>query len=280
MVTPFAKLLFGTGGVPETVPEPRTTEAGIRRLKAVGLGAMEVQFVRRVAMGPAAARVVAQAAAEAGVQLSVHAPYAVNLNAKEPDKVRASQERLLQSARIASVLGAKTMNFHPAFYLNTDPKQVYQSVKLRLQEIAQRLREDGVKVWLRPEMMGKHSQFGTLDEIVALAAEVEGVLPTLDVAHWHARTGRFNSYDEFVQMLRLVEQRLGRSALDNMHFHCSGIKYSKAGELSHLRLNDSDFNYLDFLRALRDLEVKGMVICESPDLEGDALVLQRTYQEL
>ncbi|MBI2917670.1 MAG: TIM barrel protein [Chloroflexi bacterium] len=280
MAAPLTRLLFGTGGVPETVPPPRTTEGAIERLRQVGLGAMEVEFVRRVAMGPAAARAVARVADKAGVRLSVHAPYAVNLNAKEPEKVRASQDRLLLAARIAHLLGAETVNFHPAFYLNGDPRQVYQVVKVRLQEVVRQLRQDRISVRLRPEIMGKHSQFGTFEELLSLAQDVEGVLPTLDVAHWHARTGRVNSYDEFEDMLRQVERRLGRAALDDMHFHCSGIKYSKAGELSHLKLKESDFNYVDFLRAVKALEVKGMVICESPDLEGDALLLQQTYLEL
>lgn len=279
MASPFDRLLFGTGGVPKTAGNS-STEAGLGRLQKVGLGALEVEFVRRVAMGPAAARHVAQVADKARIRLSVHAPYAVNLNAREPDKVRASQERLLQSARIAHILGADTVNFHPAFYLDGDPRVVYQAVKERLQEVVRQLREEGITVRLRPEIMGKHSQFGTLEELLSLAEDVEGILPTLDVGHWHARTGRCNTYDEFLDMLRQVERRLGRAALDKMHFHCSGIKYSKAGELAHLNLQDSDFNYVEFLRALKALDVKGIVICESPDLEGDALLLQRTYLEL
>jgi deoxyribonuclease-4 len=31
---------------------------------------------------------------------------------------------------------------------------------------------------------------------------------------------------------------------------------------------------------LRDYEVKGLVICESPNLEEDALLLKETYQRL
>ena len=279
MATAFDKLLFGTGGVPKGVTPP-TTNAGIERLRKVGLNAMEVEFVQGVRMKEPGARVVAHVAALAGIRLSVHAPYAVNLNAREPEKVRASQERILHSASVAHVLGAETVNFHPAFYMDGDPRQVYQVVRQRLEEITHQLREAGVTVWLRPEIMGKHSQFGTLEEVLNLAADVQGVLPTLDVAHWHARTGRQNTYQEFVDMLRQVESRLGRAVLDNMHFHCSGIKYSKAGELAHLNLQESDFNYRDFLKALKDTGVKGMVICESPDLEGDARLLQRTYQEL
>ena len=132
---------------------------------------------------------------------------------------------------------------------------------------------------VRPEVLGKSGQFGTLQEVVDLSAEL-GILPTIDFAHWHARTGKYNSYAEFNEMLEFIKSRLGRKALDNMHMHISGIKYGARGELSHLNFADSDFNYRDLLKALKYNNVRGFAICESPNLEEDALTLQKTYKAL
>ena len=126
--------------------------------------------------------------------------------------------------------------------------------------------------------MGKISQFGSLEELLNLCSEVEGLAPCLDFAHLHARTGKYNSYYEFKSVLNQVEKRLGRPALDNLHLHVSGINYSnKSGEIMHLNLRESDFKYTELLQALKEQEVKGAVICESPNLEEDALHLQETY---
>jgi len=66
-----------------------------------------------------------------------------------------------------------------------------------------------------------------------------------------------------------------------MHIHVSGIAYGKKGEIKHLMLQDSDFQYVDLLRALKDRKAKGVVITESvPHLEEDALLLQQTYRAL
>lgn len=81
-------------------------------------------------------------------------------------------------------------------------------------------------------------------------------------------------------MLQQIEQRLGRAALDNMHMHVSGIAYSQRGEIKHLNLKDSDFQYVELVKALKDFQVKGLVICESPNLEEDARLLQATYNTL
>jgi deoxyribonuclease-4 len=273
-------LLFGTGGVPVSA-ETRSTEAGIERIAELGLDCMEVEFVQGVKMRPEVAVAVGELAARKKVALTAHGPYYVNLNAVEPQKVHMSKERILQTARIAALFGARSITFHAAFYLKDSPAQTYAVVKKHLQEVVNILQKEGNKVTISPEVTGKPSQFGTLEELLRLSSEIEGVLPCIDFSHWHARTGRANSYQEFLAVLDMVENKLGRRGLDNMHIHLSGIAYGSKGEIKHLMLAESDLRYTELLEALKERRAKGVVVCESaPDLEQDALLLQRTYREL
>ncbi len=272
-------LLFGTGGTPHSSTAPSTIY-GIERIAELKLGCMELEFVQGVRMGKATALHVAEAAILRGVKLTAHGPYYINLNAREPEKIKASQERILQTARIGSACGASSITFHAAFYMGSAPEQVYDTVKKHLTEILEQLRDEGIRIWIRPEIMGKTSQFGTLDEILTLSKELDGVAPVIDFAHLHARMGRMNSYPEFISVFRRVEEKLGRNGLDNMHIHFSGIKYGARGELKHLNLKESDLQYGALLQALRDYEAGGLVICESPNLEEDARLLQETYNAL
>ena len=270
-------LLFGTGGTPRSAKPPKSTIDGIERIAELGLGCMEIEFVQGVRMGEAGARLVAEKAANLGIKLTAHAPYFINLNAHELEKVKASQDRLLQTARIGSICGAESIVFHSAFYLGDPPDKAYNSVKKYLEEVMRQLKRENNRVWVRLEVMGKLSQFGTLEEVLNLSTELEGVAPCIDFAHWHARTGAFNSYSEFASILQLVKERLGTIALDNIHIHVSGIAYSKKGEIKHLNLKESDLRYAELVKALKDYNAKGLVICESPNLEEDALLLQETY---
>ena len=276
----MSQLLFGTAGTPHSA-RVKTTVGGIERIAELGLGCMEIEFVRGVKMGQESAYLVAETAAETGVKLSTHAPYFINLNAREPEKVKASQYRLLQTARIASLCGANSVVFHTAFYMGDPPEKAYGTVKKYLGEVMEQLEEENIRVWIRPEVMGKLSQFGSLEEVLELSAELDGVAPCIDFAHWHARrTGEFNTYQEFTAVLSQIEERLGRDALNDMHIHVAGIEYGKYGERRHLDLEDSDFRYVELLKALKDYNIKGLVICESPNLEGDALLLQTVYNNL
>ena len=275
----MAGLLFGTAGVPRST-KIKSTQSGIERIAELRLGCMEMEFVQGVRMSEAGAHLVAETVAKTGVKLSAHAPYFINFNAHESEKIRASQERLLQTARIALLCGAENIVFHAAFYLGDSPEKVYNTVKKHLRETLTQLKEENNGVCIRPETMGKLSQFGTMEEMLNLCTELEGLGICMDFAHWHARTGGFNSYREFVSILLQIEEKLGRTALDNMHIHVSGIAYGGKGEIKHLNLKESDFQYAELLKALKDYKAKGIVICESPNLEEDALLLQATYNTL
>ncbi|MDD5093872.1 MAG: TIM barrel protein [Dehalococcoidia bacterium] len=273
-------LVFGTAGIPHSTNSPHTAQAGITRIHGLGLGCMEMEFVQGVNMGEKTALAIGAAARNRGIRLTAHCPYYINLNSPEEEKVLASKERILQTARVASAFGADGVVFHAAFYMKTPLEEVYDKVKRHLIEIVDQLDKEKKRVWIRPEVMGKASQFGTLNEILRLSTEVEGVAPCIDFAHLHARTGNFNSHKEFSQVLYQVGEKLGRKGLDNLHLHISGIEYGDKGERKHLNLGESDFQYVELLQALKDHEAKGMVICESPNLEGDASLLQATYQTL
>lgn len=273
------ELLFGSAGVPRSVKN-RSTDRGIRRIAELGLDCMELEFVRGIKMGESAARNIGKLAKEKGIALSSHGPYFINLNAREAEKRTASQERLLDTVRIASLCGARTVVFHAAYYMGDSPDKAYSVVKKSLQDIMHKLKFEQNQVWVRPEVTGKISQFGTLEEVLSLSNEIEGVAPCIDFAHWHARTGKFNSYAEFASILEQIERQLGRAALDNMHIHVSGIAYGAKGEIKHLNLKESDFDYVGLAKALKAFNVNGLVINESPNLEEDALLLQRTYNSL
>jgi deoxyribonuclease IV len=274
-------LLFGTGGIPLSSNKPKNAINGIKRLAELGLGCMELEFVYGVRMTDAEAAQIATAAQKARIKLTAHAPYYINLNAHENDKLVASQERLVQTARVASLCGASDVAFHAAFYMKDSPADVFNNVKRLLTGITAEVRKQNKYLWLRPELMGRHSQFGSLEELLKLCSEVEGLAPCIDFAHLHARTGKINSYYEYKSVLNQVEKNLGRAALDNLHLHVSGINYnSKTGEIMHLNLKEADLHYMELLQALKEVDANGVVICESPNLEEDALNLQETYNKV
>ena len=275
--------LFGTVGSPLSTPKkPGCTPGGIMRLRELKLDALELAWVQSVRVSDETCAVIKATAVEAQLALSVHAPYYINLNAQTKEMWLASRDRLLAAARAGYKAGATDIIFHPGSYMKEEPAAVNQIAVRRLAEVAAQLQAESVKVNLRPETMGKSAMLGTLEETIAWSREIEGVLPCIDFAHLHARAGdgSFNSYKEFSAALKLVKEGLGKRGLQALHIHLSGIDYGPKGEKKHLPLKEADLKYKELFRALIDAKAGGRILCESPRMEDDALVMQKAYQSL
>lgn len=280
---PEDRLRFGTVGAPQTSPGGGTPGA-IQHIRQLGMEHLEIAWVQSVRVTEATCAQIKATSEKEGITLSVHAPYFINLNSQTAELMEKSDARLLAAARAGYLAGAYDIVFHPGSYHSQPPEQVYERAKQKLIEITGILREEGVKVNLRPETMGKSAMFGTLEEVVQLSKEVPGVLPCIDWAHLHARRGdgTFNSYDEFAAALTVVRDGLGEEGLGKLHFHMSGIDYGAKGEKMHLPLNEADIRYRDLLQAFIDFKVTATVGVEAPlpFHVADALTLQATYRRL
>lgn len=272
-------LLFGTAGIPRSSPAPDII-SGIHRIAELGLGVLEMEFVRGVRMPKTLALQVREAAQTHEVALTAHGPYWINLNAKEIHKLRNSRQHIVDTARAAHATGAESITFHAASQMGDFPDDAFAKTEKELRGVVNGIRAQGIDVDIRPELAGKLAQVGSLNEILRLSKNIDGVRPCIDFSHNHARSGRDNTYEEFAAVLKKIKRKLGKGSLQRMHIHVSGIEYGPRGEKKHLNLKNSDFNYKELLRALKNMDCAGFVICESPNLEEDSLLLQRCYKRL
>mgnify|MGYP006278013147 CR=1 FL=1 len=268
-------LLFGTVGTPKSKPKsPGGSVGGVLHMGELGLSAMEIGWVRSVRVSEATAAKIKGAGREAGIALSVHAPYYINLNGDDEEWPK-SRQRLMDAARAGHLSGATDIVFHPGSYFERPPAEVLEVVLPRLAGCVEELREEDNPVVLRPETMGKGAMLGSLEDTLKMS-ELEGVEPCLDFAHLHARPGdgSMNSYSEWMEVFDRYQEALGPESLQRLHCHFSGIEYTEKGEQNHLILEESDFNLEAWFRALQEAEVGGRMLCESPTLEEDALIVR------
>ena len=273
------ELKFGTAGIPFSTKK-RNTLNGIKQVSNLGLNAMELEFVHSVNISKEKAPEVKKISKENNVFLSCHGSYYINLNSSEKSKVEASKKRILDAARILDLCGGKWLTFHAGYYMKENKDKVYLKIKNSLKEIIKDMKNENLNIMLRPELTGKETQFGDLNELLKLSQEIE-IMPCYDFSHLHARyNGKYNTKEEFNEVFKKIEKFLGKEGLKNMHVHLSGINYGEKGEKNHLMLKDSDMNYKDLLKTFKEFNIKGAVICESPIIDDDALVLQKFYKKL
>ncbi|MCB9808491.1 TIM barrel protein [Candidatus Peribacteria bacterium] len=273
-------LHFAVAGVPHSTPGSGGTVKGLQHAHSLGITAMELEWVQRVPKNPERLEEIRNTAENLNMYLTIHAPYFINLNAQEEEKLEASKLRILDAMEMGQLAGAHSVCVHPAFYLQMDPGEVYDNVYRATEDIMKRAHKKQLTINLGFETMGKPTQFGTLEEVLKLSKEF-GIYPTVDPAHMHARTnGAWNSEKEWHEMFDMYESYLGTKSLQHVHMHYSGIEYTVKGERRHLPLKESDAQWKDFLKVLKDRKIEGAVVCESPLLEEDTLVLKNSYIKL
>lgn len=275
------KLNFLTAGMPLCTPKPNGYKEAFGVLDEMKLDGIELEFVHGVRMSEPSQKTVRELSKEKNMVVTAHGPYYINLNSKEQEKIDASVVRIIDTALMADKVGAYSITYHAAFYMNNEKEIVFNRVVEQTKKIIEIVEKENLGVWIRPETTGKVTQWGDLDEIIRLSKEFKQVLPCVDFSHLHARTGGgLNSYDDFCMMLEKIGKEIGQYALDNFHAHLAGIAYSDKGEKNHLELKQSDMNYKDLLKAMKEFNVKGALICESPNIEEDCKMIKEYYWDI
>jgi len=249
----------GTGG---------SSEQGFIDIKDKGLSAVEVSFTYGVWMKPEQAKKIAELNKKLKLKISIHAPYYINLNSKEKAKIQASKKRILSCCKIGHLLGAKCIVFHPGFYQKIDKEETYQNIKKEIIDMHKTIKQNKWDVELCPEITGKESQFGSLEELKRLKKETKCSI-TIDFSHLKARSVGKVSYSQAAASVK---------SLKNIHAHFSGIEWTDKGERRHLPLNPKDVKEL--LTALKKNNVSATIINEGPDTIKDALLIKKTWEKI
>ncbi len=274
----FDKLNFITAGMPLRTGKGSYPQA-FDVLNEMKLDGIELEFVHGVRMSDTNRDFVKEKSKD--FVITAHGPFYINLNSKEEEKIDASVQRIIDTAAVASQAGAFSITYHAAFYMGKDKETVYNQVKTQTERIIKVLENEKIKVWVRPETTGKATQWGDIDEIINLSKDFEQVLPCVDFSHLHARSaGEYNTYDEFSKVLEKIGNEIGQYALENFHGHLAGIEYTAKGEKQHLNLENSDMNYKDLLKVMKEFGVKGALVCESPNIEDDCKLIKNYYESL
>jgi deoxyribonuclease-4 len=272
---------FGTVGSPISTPKkPGGSVGAVQRLAELELNALELGWVQSVRVSEQTCADIRLNAEAQDVKLSVHAPYFINLNASDEEWPK-SRKRLMDAAHYGNLAGATDIIFHPGSYFGQPPEQVLPGAIERLAGCVEELRLAANPAILRPETMGKSAMLGSFEDVLEMSRLIPGVRPCLDFAHLHARPGdgTMNTYEEWAPLLEAYGQALGGDALTELHIHLSGIEYGPKGEKEHLPVEEADLDLQALFRALSDFGCRGRILCESPAMEDDALILKRRWFE-
>ncbi|MEI6797302.1 MAG: TIM barrel protein [Methanomassiliicoccales archaeon] len=245
----------------------------VERAAALGLSAMELQFVRDVRQRDEVARAVRQRAEELDILLSAHGPYYISLASASPETQEKSRDWLLRAARAADAAGAWILVVHAGTYGKRTREETSALIAANVLACREQLDEEGNDIVIGLETPGKVAAWGAIAEVHEVMGQVRGVQPVLDLAHLHARgRGALRTVADFEAVLR----EYGLRPTERLHCHFSGIEFTAAGEKRHLPLDSLNPDFRHFASAFVPADGKLTVISETPQpQEGARLMLEQ-----
>ena len=252
-------------------------------LQAMGLDALEYSFGRGVRMGQETAQAIREAAQAAGIALSVHLPYFINLAVQEPEKQEKNLQYFRDGLLAARAKGASRAVFHPGSARGDRGEALARACGL-LADILAALDQEGLldTVTLCAETMGKINQLGSLEEVLSLCRVDPRIWPAVDFGHLHCRgLGAIQGRGDYAAILDALEARLGMERARTLHIHFSRMEYTAGGEKMHHTLADTQYGpeFYPLALELAARDYAPVVICESRGTQAeDALALRRMYQ--
>lgn len=279
------RAMFGTAGNPD-----RFQAEGFKAskdmplwLKGKGLDAYEYQCGKGVSVGEATARAIGEKAAQAGIVLSLHAPYFVNPANPDPDSQEKTAGYVLAACRVARWMGAGRVVIHTGALQKRTRADALATARESFKMLRRRCDDEGYEdILLCPETMGKINQLGDLEEVLALSVVTHGLLPCVDFGHLYARSlGALEGQEATARMLDRMAEVLGEEKARCFHSHFSMIEFTpKGGEARHLTFGQTDFGP-DYRPLCRELARRGWsptIICESAGTQDiDALTMKEEY---
>lgn len=275
---------FGPGGNSESFYKEgyKATVDAPMWLKNRGLDAYEYQCGNGINIGEESAKAIGVAARNAGIVMSVHAPYFISLASVEEDKRDKSIKYVLDTLKVAKWMGATRIVVHPGGCSKRDRNEAMQLANQTMKKIVDVVKSENVTgIAICPETMGKINQLGTLEEIIEMCKIDEMLIPTIDFGHLNARTmGGLKTEEDFENIIKYMINELGEERGKNFHSHFSKIEYTNGGEKKHLTFEDNEYGpeFEPLAKVLVKYNAAPTIICESAGtMAEDAFEMKQIY---
>ena len=276
--------VFGPAGNADSFPYKSSVDAP-KWIAAQGLDMYEYQCGKGVNVREETAQKLGAAAREAGIALSLHAPYFINLANPNPESLQKTIGYIVSACEAADWMGAKRVVIHSGALMKRTRREAMEIAIPSLKAVIAACDGAGYgHIALCPETMGKINQLGDLDEVLELCTLDERLIPTVDFGHLYARTlGELEGHEACVKMLDRIQEVLGEDRARTFHSHFSKIQFTpKGGEKMHLTFQQEDFgpDPAPLMAEVARRNWSPTFICESAGTQAeDALTMKRMYME-
>jgi deoxyribonuclease-4 len=211
------------------------------------------------------------------VNLSIHTPYYIDLGSNN-DLTENCMESIRHAALIMNALGGDVVVTSLGLYDGkTDEEEIDNNIINNVADLMGWWKENGLTPRLGIEVTGQQDVFGSLEQVLDLCDQIEGLVPVMNFSHHHSRTdGSLLEVDDFLDVLEQIEPYSdGR-----LHTAFAGVEYTEGNERRLTPIKKGDLKFEPLAEALIEMKPNATVISTSPLLEHDAMYMKIIHERV
>lgn len=255
-------------------------------LKNRGLNLYEYSFSRGFSISEFMAKTLGEKCKENDIEISVHAPYYINLANPDPKMIEKSFNYIITSLKFLKIMGGKKCVFHPGTCGGMNRDEAFEILQKNMKELVRRIDKENFdfEFYLCPETLGKSQQLGTYKEVGEICTYADYLVPTLDFGHINALThGELKKQEDFDKIFTFLIDKIGIDKVKRIHIHFSKIEYGDKGEIRHLTFEDKVYGpeFEPLAKVIKKYKLEPTIICESRGTQAeDASEMKKIYENL
>ncbi len=211
------------------------------------------------------------------VSVSLHTPNYMDLGSNN-ELTDACMNSIRHAGLIVNALQgdvvATSLGLYNGFH---DEEEIRNNIFENVAMIMDWWHDEGLTPKLGIEVTGQQNVFGSLDDVLDLCSEIDGLVPVLNFPHLHSRTnGSLLDASDFADA---IEQCLPY-ADGRLYMHFAGVEHNDGNELRLTPIKKGDLKFEVLAEALAEIRPESTIISSSPLLEHDAMYMRIIYERV
>ncbi|MDR0791566.1 MAG: TIM barrel protein [Methanomassiliicoccaceae archaeon] len=211
------------------------------------------------------------------VKVSLHTPYYMDLGSNN-ELTERCVNNIRHSGIITNALGGDVVVTNLGLYNDIhDTEETDANIFDNVAAVMEWWKDADIKTKLGIEITGRLEAFGSLEQLLSLCDEIDGVIPVINFPHHHARTrGSLVTSGDFKNILDQVEPY----CKGGLHTLFSGVEHFDGNERRLTPIKKGDLKFEPLGEALADMKHDVTVISGSPLLEHDAMYMKVIHERV
>ncbi len=213
---------------------------------------------------------------ELDVALSMHTPYYMDMTSGN-ELTQKSMDSIRWAGLLTNQIEGDLVVSHIGLYGDLSKSKAAEAIAERVGNVMDWWKKNKLRPHLGFETSGRQEVFGTLEEILELSDQIDGVVPVLNFAHLHARqNGTLRDAQDFGDIFDQVRRQVD----GHFYTHFSGVEHEGGNEKRVTPIKKGDLRFEPLAEFLADENPDCTIISSSPLLEHDAMYMKVIFERI